>query len=240
MYVILGDFEREISKQHNERSFSVELKEYCERKIKEKWRKQKRRQFIQERDSEILGDFAVKTVSVFAPNDHTNNIDQLFGTPEDNLMIVKENSNSYLLDRHSRKRQILFAYSLVNLNKATKHWNLLKSILDRCSKEDHLSLLEKDFICHLWHKFNSTHTELYKHLSTNFNFLYEKPILKWCTAALKSEEQEVAEVTELQRIRTLVTRCDVLHDKISCLILDLYLLSGKNPKILKLYQRLAF
>lgn len=215
---ILADFERCAQK-----AGVPHKKPYDCYKKRRAW--QKRKEFIAKWDCEKLGGFAVKTVA----RCNEANVQLFFDSnnEDNNALFVENGGKRFALNTHDRKKQILFGYSLFNLNKTD---NYLKIILERCSKENSLLQFEKDFIYCLWNNFETLPLDLANDLVGKFAFLYEKPILKLCSSVIKTGHKNID--GDLQKIRQLPQ----LHDRIAAIFCDLYFLSGRNKKILDLYQ----
>lgn len=215
---ILADFERIAQKSSVERKKPYDF-------YKKKRVRLKQREFISKWDYEKLGSFAVKTVATFPDT----NVQLLFDSnnEDENSLFVEKSTRRFVLNKHERKKQILFGYSLLNLNKTDRN---LKIILKRCSKENSLLLVEKDFIYSLWNNIGNIPVDLANDLVDKFSFLYEKPILKLCISVLKTGEKNID--GDLEKIRQLPQ----LSDRIAAIFCDLYFLSGREKKILDLYQ----
>lgn len=174
-----------------------------------------------------MGCFAVKTIAEF--NDNFD--ERIEDKDNDDDVIVDENyCSTLLLDKNERKQQILLGYSILNLNKTEECCSLLKTILARIAKEDSLLTVEKEFVCYLWENLAKIPGDLVNQLIDDFGFLYEIPILKACCSVLKTGKIEINE--DLKRI----SKLHILSDRIASIFCDLFLLSGRNEKIIFLYE----
>lgn len=220
---ILSEFERDVNAagaMECKKCMRDELNEYNKKKMA----RMKRTEFVQRWDRDKLADFAVKTTLAV---DTVLNFD-CDDDGNENLVLFGSQSESFLLDKSQRKKQILFGYSLLNLKK--RH-DIVKQILERCSRERTLLPIEKDFIHYLWNSLDNTPVDITQVIINNFGFVYEKPILKLCAAILKNENVEVTpEMAKYKKISE-------LRHKIAAIFCDLYFLSGRNKKLLDLYDR---
>lgn len=218
---VLRDFERVANKV----SVASKISPFKEinRDYKKRKERQKRKLFIEGFDQEKLGCFALKSV---VPFDDVTIVDDAIA--DDNVIVIEDNHETFLLDRNQRKKQILLGYAVLNLNPAD--CEIPKTILRRCAKEDTLLPVEKDFIYYLWKNSEKIPQDLFQLICNNFGFLYEKPILRACCKILQTGEIDFNE--ELKKIAKL----SELSGKIAAIFCDLYFLSGKNEKILSLYR----
>lgn len=222
---VLADFERAVRKANvdvGSKNVSEEIDElYAKRTARES-----RKNFIREFDREKLGDFAVQAAPAFQIDENF-----LLNQSDEIEIFVEKGGKGFLLTENERKQQVLLGYSVINLRKAIQQPDLLREILRRCSKENRLLPVERDFIYYLWGNFESIPRDLQNELCTKFGFVYEKPILKVCVAALKTG-QIVAADDVLGKTKTLPE----LFNKIAAIFCDLYFLSGRNKKIIEVYK----